>query len=117
MFNYVPNKHKQMSFRELGMSNGGKFKLYTVLNGLIFPKPIQPRLSHNLNFYIMINDIFHPRSKLYNVASSIFGVNCGVGGSLIKKKKKHYIEIQHFLSFYAPAISVELLPLFVEGTL
>jgi hypothetical protein len=27
MFNYVPIKHKQMSF----VSNGGKFKLYTVL--------------------------------------------------------------------------------------
>jgi hypothetical protein len=32
MFNYVLIKHKQMSF----VSNGGKFKLYTVLNGLIF---------------------------------------------------------------------------------
>jgi hypothetical protein len=29
MFNYVPIKHKHMSF----VSNGGKFKLYTVLNG------------------------------------------------------------------------------------
>jgi hypothetical protein len=28
MFNYVPIKHKQMSF----VANGGKFKLYTVLN-------------------------------------------------------------------------------------
>jgi hypothetical protein len=27
------------------MSNGGKFKLYTVLNGLIFPTPTQPRIS------------------------------------------------------------------------
>jgi hypothetical protein len=43
MFNYVPikHKHKQMSF----VSNGGKFKLYTVLNGLIFLKPTQPRIS------------------------------------------------------------------------
>jgi hypothetical protein len=41
MFNYVPIKHKQMSF----VSNGGKFKLYTVLNGLLFPTPIQPRIS------------------------------------------------------------------------
>jgi hypothetical protein len=32
MFNHVPIKHKQMSF----LSNGGKFKLYTVLNGLPF---------------------------------------------------------------------------------
>jgi hypothetical protein len=41
MFSYVPIKHKQMSF----VSNGGKFKLYTVLNGLIFPTPTQPRIS------------------------------------------------------------------------
>jgi hypothetical protein len=41
MSNYVPIKHKQMSF----VSNGGKFKLYTVLNGLIFPTPTQPRIS------------------------------------------------------------------------
>jgi hypothetical protein len=41
MFNYVLIKHKQTSF----VSNGGKFKLYTVLNGLIFPTPTQPRIS------------------------------------------------------------------------
>jgi hypothetical protein len=40
MFNYVPIKHKQMSF----LSNGGKFKFYTVLNGLIFPTPTQLRI-------------------------------------------------------------------------
>jgi hypothetical protein len=39
--NYVPIKHKQMSF----VSKGGKFKLYTVLNGLSFPRPTQPRIS------------------------------------------------------------------------
>jgi hypothetical protein len=27
------------------VSNGGKFKLYTVLNGLLFPTPTQPRIS------------------------------------------------------------------------
>jgi hypothetical protein len=27
------------------VSNGGKFKLYTVLNGLIFPAHTQPRIS------------------------------------------------------------------------
>jgi hypothetical protein len=27
------------------VSNGGKFKLYTALNGLIFPTPTQPRIS------------------------------------------------------------------------
>jgi hypothetical protein len=26
------------------VSNGGKFELYTVLNGLIFPPPTQPRI-------------------------------------------------------------------------
>jgi hypothetical protein len=41
MFNYVAIKHKQMSL----VSNSGKFKLYTVLNGLIFPTPTQPRIS------------------------------------------------------------------------
>ncbi|CAH1368548.1 unnamed protein product [Tenebrio molitor] len=35
MFNCIPIKHKPMSFE----SNGGKFKLYTVLNSLIFPTP------------------------------------------------------------------------------
>jgi hypothetical protein len=42
MFNYVTIKHKQMSF----VSNGGKFKLYTVdRSKLIFPTPTQPRIS------------------------------------------------------------------------
>jgi hypothetical protein len=31
------------------------------------------------------DEIFHPRSKVYNVAISILVVNCGVAGSLIKK--------------------------------
>jgi hypothetical protein len=43
MFNYVPIK--QMSF----VVNGGKFKLYTALNGLIFPTPTQPRISFELS--------------------------------------------------------------------
>jgi hypothetical protein len=47
MFNYVQIKHKQMSF----VSNGGKFKLYTVLNGLIFP-PTQPRISFERPIFI-----------------------------------------------------------------
>jgi hypothetical protein len=36
-----PDLHKQMSF----VSNGGKFKLYTVRNGLIFPTSTQLRIS------------------------------------------------------------------------
>jgi hypothetical protein len=34
-----------MSRLNINVSNGGKFKLYTVLNGLIFPTPTQPRIS------------------------------------------------------------------------
>jgi hypothetical protein len=44
MLNYVPIKHKQMSF----VSNGGKFNLYTVSNGLLFSTPPQPRFSFEL---------------------------------------------------------------------
>jgi hypothetical protein len=50
MFNYVPIKHKQMSF----VSNGGKFKLYTVLNGLIFPTPTQPRISFEHAIFVFL---------------------------------------------------------------
>jgi hypothetical protein len=55
MFNYVPIKHKQMSF----VSNGGKFKLYTVLNGLLFPIPTQPWISferqiHTVSFFLRL---------------------------------------------------------------
>jgi hypothetical protein len=32
------------------VSDGGKFKLYTVLNGLIFPTPTQPRISFDIFF-------------------------------------------------------------------
>jgi hypothetical protein len=34
-----------MSRLNTNVSKGGKFKLYTVLNGLIFPTPTQPRIS------------------------------------------------------------------------
>jgi hypothetical protein len=54
MFNYVAIKHKQMSF----VSNGGKFKLYTVLDGLIFPTPTQPRISfEHAIFFLMLNEL------------------------------------------------------------
>jgi hypothetical protein len=52
MFNYVPLKDKQMSF----VSNGGKFKLYTVLNGLIFPTPTQPRISFERAVVLKLNN-------------------------------------------------------------
>jgi hypothetical protein len=45
MFNYVLIKHKQMSF----VSKRGKFKLYTVLNGLVFPTPAQLTI-HSFQF-------------------------------------------------------------------
>jgi hypothetical protein len=38
--------------------------------------------------YNMYYDIFHLRSKVYNVTNFILGVSCGVGGPLIKKKKQ-----------------------------
>jgi hypothetical protein len=41
MFNYMSIKHKEMSFE----SNGGKSKLYTVPNGLLFSTPTQTRFS------------------------------------------------------------------------
>jgi hypothetical protein len=41
IFNDVPIKHKHMSF----VSNGGKFRLYIVPNGLFFSKPTQPKFS------------------------------------------------------------------------
>jgi hypothetical protein len=46
--NHVPIKHKKMSF----MSNGGKFKLYTVPNGLLFSMPTQPRFSFERMIYL-----------------------------------------------------------------
>jgi hypothetical protein len=54
MFNYVPIKHKQMSF----VSNGGKFKLYIVLNGLIFPTPTQPRISFEGAIYLKFSQCY-----------------------------------------------------------
>jgi hypothetical protein len=55
MFNYVPIKYKQMSF----VPNGGKFKLYTVLNGLIFPPPtlliIQKAVDFGPKNYFVLN--------------------------------------------------------------
>jgi hypothetical protein len=33
------------------VSNGGKFKLYTVLDGLIFSTPTQPRISFERAIY------------------------------------------------------------------
>jgi hypothetical protein len=61
MFNYVPIKHKEMSF----VSNGGKFKFYTVLNGLIFPTSIQPRiLFERAIFYLKKEAIIFPHSSM-----------------------------------------------------
>jgi hypothetical protein len=36
------------------LSNGGKFKLYTVLNALIFPTPTQPTISFERQIQITI---------------------------------------------------------------
>jgi hypothetical protein len=42
------------------LSNGAKFKLYTVLNALIFPRPTQPRIS----FERAIE--YHQKFSIYN---------------------------------------------------
>jgi hypothetical protein len=55
IFSYVPIKHKQMSF----VSNGGKFKLYTVLNGLLFPTPTQPKISFERAIYFAQKYLLH----------------------------------------------------------
>jgi hypothetical protein len=34
------------------VSNGAKFKRYTVLNGLLFPTPTQPRISFERAIFI-----------------------------------------------------------------
>jgi hypothetical protein len=44
VFDYLSMKHKQMLF----VSNGGKFKLYTVPNGLVFSMATQPRFSFSM---------------------------------------------------------------------
>jgi hypothetical protein len=40
------------------VTNGGKFKLYAVLNGLIFPTPTQPRISQNKyrNYFFVVKE-------------------------------------------------------------
>jgi hypothetical protein len=40
------------------VSNGGKFKLSTVLNGLIFPTPTQPRISFERAIYNKLKSAF-----------------------------------------------------------
>jgi hypothetical protein len=51
MFNFVPIKHKQMSF----VSNGGKFKLYTVY---FFQRLLKSRFSFERMILVQYNDIF-----------------------------------------------------------
>jgi hypothetical protein len=50
IFNYVPIEHKPMAI----VPNGGKFKFYTVLNGLLFPTPTQPRISFERSIDLLI---------------------------------------------------------------
>jgi hypothetical protein len=68
MFNHVPIKHKQMSF----VSNGGKFKLYTVPNGLLFPKPTQPRFSFERMLSVLADlTFFGPFKKNLQFVSTL----------------------------------------------
>jgi hypothetical protein len=76
MINYVPIKHKQMSF----VSNGGKFKLYAVLNDLIFPTPTQPRISFERAIYpYHINSVSDLLVRFVNVFQDV----------IITSNKKH----------------------------
>jgi hypothetical protein len=66
------------------MSNGGKFKLYTVQNGLIFPTPTQPRISFE-------------RAIDYAIKSSLFVLSPEIEdrdevevGNWAKHKKTHF---------------------------
>jgi hypothetical protein len=63
------------------VSNGGKFKLYTVLNGLLFSAPAQPRISFeraiqdvdSCNETISMSDILH--DYFSNNENIYFGVH------------------------------------------
>jgi hypothetical protein len=62
MFNLVPSRYKEMSF----VSNGGKFKLYTVPNGLLFSTPTQPKFSFErmIEFTIEEKNVFECNDTL-----------------------------------------------------
>jgi hypothetical protein len=56
------NIKKQMSF----VSNGGKFKFYTVLNGLLFPTPTQSRISFERVMYRILEWFDAHRKNSFN---------------------------------------------------
>jgi hypothetical protein len=58
------------------VSNGGKFKLCTVLNGLIFPTPTQPRISFERPILFKCNAVFKKSIKGFDF-SVIVIVNKG----------------------------------------
>jgi hypothetical protein len=60
MFNFVPIKHKQMSF----VSNGGKFKLYTVY---FFQRLLMSRFSFERMILAQYNEIFSSSLYLHSI--------------------------------------------------
>jgi hypothetical protein len=62
MFNHLPIKHKQMSF----VSNGGKFKLYTVPNDLLF-QFTQPRFLFERMLFINVSSKIQTLISFYLV--------------------------------------------------
>jgi hypothetical protein len=58
------------------VSNGGKFKLYTVLNGLIFATPTQPRISFEQVSGITAKKMI--RINHYGLRISLPSNSCGV---------------------------------------
>jgi hypothetical protein len=77
MFNYVPIKHKLMSFE----SNGGKFKLYTVLNGLISnnssgAEGLVIKVSVNTGYFVLashVSSFGRPYSNFFDKLVVIYG--------------------------------------------
>jgi hypothetical protein len=64
-----------MSRLNTNVSKGGKFKLYTVLNGLIFPTPTQPGISFERSIYDLIYTLWWPLSPC-SIGSSSSGTIC-----------------------------------------
>jgi hypothetical protein len=59
------------------VTNGGKFKLYAVLNGLLFPTPTQSRISfgraiHVAQWEVKNKQLFFMKENLKNSSTHIY---------------------------------------------
>jgi hypothetical protein len=69
------------------VSNGGKFKLYTVLNGLIFPAHTQPRISFERPISLRVE------VSLFVPSPEIEDLNCVSVFNLWAQHKKSFYSI------------------------